>query len=110
MGGKLAAGAGAVYVGGKLASGIGKGIGNSMGGGYGGGYGGMDREEMEESGYYPKQGYGGGYNQGYNQGYGGNRYQPAMSGENRQEMEEIREEPEEEREGPFNIYGIFGRK
>ena len=58
---------------------------------------------MEESGYYPNQGYGGNY-------YGGNRYQPAMSEENRQEMEEIREEPEEEREGPFNIYGIFGRK
>jgi len=25
-----------------------------------------------------------------------------------QEMEEIREEPEEEREGPFNIWGILG--
>ena len=62
------------------------------------------KQEMEESGYYPNQGYGYG-----NQGYG-NRYQPAMSQENRQEMEEIREEPEEEREGPFNIYGIFGRK
>ena len=61
---------------------------------------------MEESCYYPNQGYG--YNQEYNQGYGGNRYQPAMAERNRQEMEEIREEPEEE--GPFNIYGIFGRK
>ena len=30
-----------------------------------------------------------------------------MSQEHRQEMEEIREEPEEEREGPFNMFGWF---
>ena len=31
-----------------------------------------------------------------------------LSAEHMQEMEEIREEPEEEREGPFNIWGILG--
>merc|ERR1711868_226053 len=91
--GKIAAGAGAVYVGGKLASGIGRGM---TGGGY---------EEFEGyrggGGYY---GNGGMYNQGGGM-YGQGAY---MSEENRQEMEEIREEPEEEREGPFNIFGMFG--
>merc|ERR1711937_36731 len=95
--GKIAAGAGAVYVGGKLASGIGKGIGRGM---TGGGY-----EEFEGyrggGGYY---GNGGMYNQGGGM-YGQGVY---MSEENRQEMEEIREEPEEEREGPFNLFGMFG--
>ena len=33
---------------------------------------------------------------------------PHLSAEHMQEMEEIREEPEEEREGPFNIWGILG--
>ena len=37
-----------------------------------------------------------------------NQYQPRLSAEHIQEMEEIREEPEEEREGPFNIWGILG--
>ena len=30
-----------------------------------------------------------------------------MDEEKIQEMEEIREEPEEEREGPFNLFGWF---
>ena len=33
---------------------------------------------------------------------------PHLSAEHMQEMEEIREEPEEEREGPFNLWGILG--
>jgi len=37
-----------------------------------------------------------------------NLYKPHLSAEHMQEMEEIREEPEEEREGPFNIWGILG--
>ena len=32
---------------------------------------------------------------------------PYWSEEHRSEMEEIREEPEEEREGPFNLFGLF---
>merc|ERR1711953_1223287 len=88
---KVAAGVGAVYVGGKLASGLGKAIGGRSN------FGSM--EEYEEYGY---QYYGrhGAYDQ---MGNG-----PYWSEEHRQEMEEIREEPEEEREGPFNLWGIFG--
>ena len=33
--------------------------------------------------------------------------EPIMDEEKIQEMEEIREEPEEEREGPFNLFGWF---
>ena len=38
----------------------------------------------------------------------GDRHLSIRPPEHIQEMEEIREEPEEEREGPFNIWGILG--
>lgn len=48
------------------------------------------------------------FNGGFNREEEDNRYNPPpMTEEQLQAMEEIREEPEEEREGPFNIFGFF---
>ena len=58
---------------------------------------------LEMEGGFGNPFFNGGFNQEEN-----NRYNPPpLSEEQIQAMEEIREEPEEEREGPFNIFGFF---